>query len=64
MPSNVKLEVPIFHPDAASTALRLGAHRIELNATGSYSKGGLTPTIDELAQTMNAVNQVCHLPVA
>lgn len=57
MPSNVKLEVPIFHPDAASTALRLGARRIELNATGSYSKGGLTPTIDELAQTMNAVNQ-------
>jgi copper homeostasis protein len=45
-----RLEVPIFGPTAAETAVSAGASRIELNAKGSYSAGGLTPSIEEFAQ--------------
>lgn len=37
------LEVPVFSPSSAHTAIRLGASRIEYNASGSYPEGGLTP---------------------
>lgn len=45
----VQLEVPLFGPASAEAAVRAGAGRIELNAAGSYTHGGLTPTLDELS---------------
>ncbi|KAH6652111.1 copper homeostasis CutC domain-containing protein [Truncatella angustata] len=45
----LRLEVPIFGPASAEAAVLAGASRIELNAKGSYSAGGLTPSIEELA---------------
>jgi copper homeostasis protein len=47
---SVSLEVPIFGPASAHMAVEAGAFRLELNATGSYPRGGLTPKIDDLAQ--------------
>ncbi|PFH61291.1 hypothetical protein XA68_17804 [Ophiocordyceps unilateralis] len=46
------LEVAVFSPAAALQAQRLGANRIELNATGSYSVGGLTPPVSDLVQLL------------
>lgn len=46
----INLEVPIFGPGSARAAVAAGAARIELNASGSYPAGGLTPTILDLAQ--------------
>ena len=34
----------MFSPSSAHAAIRLGASRIEYNASGSYAEGGLTPT--------------------
>lgn len=45
----IQLEVPVFGPASAEAAVRAGAGRIELNAAGSYTQGGLTPTLDELS---------------
>ena len=42
------LEVAVFSGQDALRAQRHGARRIELNATGSYDKGGLTPKVEEL----------------
>ncbi|KAK1760969.1 copper homeostasis CutC domain-containing protein [Echria macrotheca] len=42
------LEIPIFGPKTAAQAITAGAHRLELNRTGSYAQGGITPTLDEL----------------
>ncbi|PNY26025.1 Copper homeostasis protein cutC, partial [Tolypocladium capitatum] len=44
------LEVAVFSAESALTAQTLGASRVELNAAGSYSLGGLTPAIEELAK--------------
>ncbi|KAI2779451.1 hypothetical protein F4815DRAFT_473106 [Daldinia loculata] len=44
----IGLEIPVFGASAASKAIELGASRIELNASGSYSDGGLTPSLEEL----------------
>ncbi|KAI0599131.1 copper homeostasis CutC domain-containing protein [Biscogniauxia sp. FL1348] len=45
---NIGLEVPIFGANAAVRAVHLGASRLELNATGSYPAGGLTPLLADL----------------
>ncbi|KAI1340948.1 hypothetical protein F5Y15DRAFT_36800 [Xylariaceae sp. FL0016] len=44
----IGLEVPVFGPAGALKAIELGASRIELNATGSYPDGGLTPELADL----------------
>ncbi|KAI1658920.1 hypothetical protein F4813DRAFT_388176 [Daldinia decipiens] len=44
----IGFEIPVFGASAASKAIELGASRIELNASGSYSDGGLTPPLHEL----------------
>ncbi|KAL7625245.1 hypothetical protein AAE478_004460 [Parahypoxylon ruwenzoriense] len=44
----IGLEIPVFGASAASTAIQLGASRIELNAAGSYPDGGLTPSLEDL----------------
>lgn len=41
----IPLEVPVFNEGDALKAARLGAKRIELNETGSYAVGGLTPSM-------------------
>jgi copper homeostasis protein len=46
----ILLEVPVFGPESAKTAVEAGASRIELNARGSYEAGGLTPSTSDLAQ--------------
>ncbi|KAL2136942.1 hypothetical protein VTI74DRAFT_103 [Chaetomium olivicolor] len=43
-----RLEVPIFGPGDGALAISLGVGRLELNRTGSYPLGGITPTIPEL----------------
>lgn len=48
MPTKLPLEVAVFSSAAAHIAQTLGAHRIELNAPGSYASGGLTPPVSEL----------------
>jgi copper homeostasis protein len=48
MAPKTPLEIPVFTADAARQAQSLGAQRIELNAPGSYSLGGTTPTIGDL----------------
>ncbi|KAI1214713.1 uncharacterized protein F4807DRAFT_6851 [Annulohypoxylon truncatum] len=52
----IGLEIPVFGGTAASKAVELGASRIELNAKGSYSDGGLTPSLEDL-------ERVAQLPV-
>ncbi|KLU84975.1 CutC family protein [Magnaporthiopsis poae ATCC 64411] len=52
-----KLEIPIFSPAAAKDAASLGAHRIELNAAGSYPVGGLTPSLSELSALLAQLGQ-------
>ena len=49
-PRKVPLEVAVFSIEDALRAQTLGASRIELNATGSYAVGGLTPTVQQLQQ--------------
>ncbi|PHH69429.1 hypothetical protein CDD82_7770 [Ophiocordyceps australis] len=44
------LEVAVFSSQEALRAEVLGASRIELNATGSYAQGGLTPMVSELVK--------------
>ncbi|KAI5924168.1 copper homeostasis CutC domain-containing protein [Camillea tinctor] len=44
----VCLEMPIFGTSAAEQAVRWGALRFEVNAPGSYSAGGLTPSLADL----------------
>ncbi|KAI0119247.1 hypothetical protein F4814DRAFT_411338 [Daldinia grandis] len=44
----IGLEIPVFGASAAFKAIELGASRIELNTAGSYSDGGLTPSLEEL----------------
>ncbi|KAI1776280.1 hypothetical protein F4818DRAFT_375602 [Hypoxylon cercidicola] len=44
----IGLEIPVFGASAASRAVQLGAARIELNASGSYPEGGLTPSSEDL----------------
>lgn len=53
------LEIPAFGASAASRAARLGATRIELNAQGSYSQGGLTPSTSDL----ESLNTECPLRI-
>ncbi|KAI5865665.1 hypothetical protein GGS23DRAFT_437367 [Durotheca rogersii] len=48
------LEVPVFGAISASRAIELGAARVELNASGSYPAGGLTPTIECLEDVADA----------
>ncbi|KAL8376458.1 hypothetical protein RB595_007513 [Gaeumannomyces hyphopodioides] len=52
-----KLEIPVFSPTAAREAAKLGAHRIELNAAGSYPVGGLTPSLAELSDLLEQLQQ-------
>lgn len=42
------LEVPVFSPTSARTALSHGASRIEVNRAGSYPDGGTTPDESEV----------------
>ncbi|KND93501.1 Copper homeostasis protein cutC [Tolypocladium ophioglossoides CBS 100239] len=56
------LEVAVFSAESALTAQTLGASRVELNAAGSYSVGGLTPTIEELSR-LRAQPRKLTLPV-
>ncbi|TGJ79906.1 hypothetical protein E0Z10_g8850 [Xylaria hypoxylon] len=51
------LEIPAFGALAALRAPTLGATRIELNAPGSYSEGGLTPSLDDLRQFTSTSDQ-------
>ncbi|TLD31651.1 hypothetical protein PspLS_02561 [Pyricularia sp. CBS 133598] len=48
------LEVPVFSPSSAQQVAALGAHRIELNAAGSYGEGGLTPSLAELSELLSS----------
>ncbi|KAI1640567.1 copper homeostasis CutC domain-containing protein [Biscogniauxia mediterranea] len=48
MGKGIGLEVPIFGASAAERTVHLGASRLELNATGSYPAGGLTPSLADL----------------
>lgn len=52
-----KLEIPVFSPSAAGQAAALGAHRIELNAAGSYPVGGLTPSLGELSALLSQLDR-------
>lgn len=45
---DIRVEVAVFGGNEAITAQGLGAHRVELNAPGSYGEGGLTPPLSEL----------------
>jgi copper homeostasis protein len=47
-PTQLPLEVAVFSGANAIQAQNQGAHRVELNAPGSYARGGLTPPVDEL----------------
>ncbi|KFH41294.1 Copper homeostasis protein-like protein [Hapsidospora chrysogenum ATCC 11550] len=47
-PTQLPLEVAVFSGANAIQAQNQGAHRVELNAPGSYLRGGLTPPVDEL----------------
>lgn len=58
MPQPLQLEIPIFGPRSASAAAANGASRIELNRTGSYTSGGLTPSLAELATVRKVVGPV------
>ncbi|PKS05330.1 hypothetical protein jhhlp_008704 [Lomentospora prolificans] len=51
----ITLEIPIFSPSSASTALAHGATRLELNAPSSYHSGGLTPPISTLSALPSSV---------
>ncbi|KAI0422003.1 hypothetical protein F5X98DRAFT_190353 [Xylaria grammica] len=51
------LEIPAFGASAAVGAATLGATRIELNALGSYSEGGLTPSVEDLRRFISASHQ-------
>lgn len=48
MTGKVPLEVAVFSGRNAIKAQHAGAHRVELNAPGSYAAGGLTPPVQEL----------------
>lgn len=48
MTGKISLEVAVFSGQNALMAQRAGAHRVELNAPGSYDAGGLTPPVKEL----------------
>lgn len=47
-PTKLPLEVAVFSGASAIQAQHGGAHRVELNAPGSYPYGGLTPPTQEL----------------
>lgn len=49
------LEIPIFGSASASSAVSFGATRLELNAAGSYPRGGTTPSLSELDRTVAAL---------
>ena len=57
-PTKLPLEVAVFSGANALQAQNQGAHRVELNAPGSYPFGGLTPPIQELA----SVAKWLHIP--
>ncbi|KAI1813522.1 hypothetical protein GGS20DRAFT_473451 [Poronia punctata] len=59
----IGLEIPAFGSIAAREAVSLGATRIELNAKGSYSKGGLTPSLQDLEDFLSATNGDQRVPV-
>jgi copper homeostasis protein len=44
----LSLEIAVFSGHSALMAQSAGAHRVELNAPGSYASGGLTPPVSEL----------------
>lgn len=48
MTGKISLEVAVFSGYNAIKAQQAGAHRVELNAPGSYAAGGLTPPVKEL----------------
>lgn len=48
MVGQMSLEVAVFGARSAMKAQEAGAQRIELNASGSYFTGGLTPSVQEL----------------
>ena len=50
-----RLEIPIFGPASASAASELGASRLEVNAAGSYSLGGTTPSLAELREAVRTL---------
>ncbi|KAI1390807.1 uncharacterized protein F4822DRAFT_163661 [Hypoxylon trugodes] len=49
----IDLEVPVFGADAAFKAVESRVTRVELNATGSYPDGGLTPSVSDLERVAN-----------
>ncbi|KAK4169059.1 copper homeostasis CutC domain-containing protein [Cladorrhinum sp. PSN259] len=55
MPSFYKLEIPIFGPASGPAAAEAGAKQVELNRSGSYSAGGLTPTLSELETLISSL---------
>ncbi|KAI0388749.1 hypothetical protein F5Y17DRAFT_470210 [Xylariaceae sp. FL0594] len=50
------LGFPVFGPGQAFRAVALGATRIELNARGSYSEGGTTPSLQDLESVITDLN--------
>lgn len=48
-------EVPVFSAAAAKVAVDNGATRLEVNRTGSYAAGGLTPTRAEVEAVSSAL---------
>ncbi|CAI4211311.1 unnamed protein product [Parascedosporium putredinis] len=59
----INLEIPIFSPSSASSALSHGATRLELNAPGSYPAGGLTPPLSALASLLSSSSSSRSLPI-
>ncbi|KAH6643924.1 copper homeostasis protein cutC [Boeremia exigua] len=55
------LEVAVFSAASALTAIRAGAHRIELCA--SYASGGLTPSLATFLEIIAALGYPVNLPV-
>ncbi|EPE09629.1 copper homeostasis protein [Ophiostoma piceae UAMH 11346] len=50
-------EIPVFSAAAAKAAVDNGATRLEINRAGSYVDGGLTPTLAEVKEVIDALGK-------
>lgn len=56
-------EIPVFSATAAKVAVDHGATRLEINRTGSYAAGGLTPTRAEVETVASALGPTSTVPL-
>ncbi|KIH88526.1 copper homeostasis protein [Sporothrix brasiliensis 5110] len=56
-------EIPVFSAAAAKVAVEHGATRLEVNRTGSYAAGGLTPTRAEVEAVSSALGPTSTVPL-